>query len=195
MIHHKYTQEQFEYLKNNISGRSINELTALFNEHFQLNLGVNQVRGFTKRHKLKNGLDARFQKGHAPIEKLNTDKPPTRPKERHRPVNSKPVGFETINNEGYVVVKIAEPNKWKSKHILIWEAANGPTPENHVIIFGDGNRQNLELDNLILITRQQLIIMNRNHLIQDDPELTKAGVNIAKVYEKLYEKSSTFKKK
>ncbi|WP_083612210.1 HNH endonuclease [Paenibacillus sp. P32E] len=34
-------------------------------------------------------------------------------------------------------------------------------PKGHAIIFGDGDRQNFDPNNLILITRGQLAIMNK----------------------------------
>jgi hypothetical protein len=108
-------------------------------------------------------------------------------KKGNRPHNYKPVGTERVNGEGYVDVKIADPNKWRSKHILIWEKENGPVPKGHVIIFGDGNRLNLELDNLILVSRKQLAILNKNNLIQKDADLTRTGIIVADIYRKINE--------
>jgi hypothetical protein len=34
-------------------------------------------------------------------------------------------------------VKVAEPNVFKLKHRIVWEKANGPIPENHVIAFNN----------------------------------------------------------
>jgi hypothetical protein len=108
-------------------------------------------------------------------------------KKGNRPHNYKPVGTERVNGEGYVDVKVADPNKWRSKHILIWEKENGPVPKGHVIIFGDGNRLNLELDNLILVSRKQLAILNKNNLIQKDADLTRTGIIVADIYRKINE--------
>jgi len=61
-------------------------------------------------------------------------------------------------------------------------------PKGHAIIFADGNRENLDIDNLILVSRRQLLILNQHKLIQDNAELTKIGVNIAKLQEKINER-------
>lgn len=188
---HRYTNEQKEFIKTNIVGKTSNELTHMVNEHFQLNLGINQIRAFIKNHKLKSGLDSCFKKGHTPFNKGKKGIggwEPTQFKKGHKPHNYKPVGTERINSEGYLEVKIADPAKWKMKHVLVWEEANGPIPKGHVVIFGDGNQSNIHLENLILVSRKQLLVLNRHNLIQKDAELTKTGVILADIYGKISER-------
>lgn len=60
-----------------------------------------------------------------------------------------------MNVGGYVEVKVAEPNKWRLKHRFVWEEAHGPIPPGHNIQFRDGNRQNLSLGNLYMISRAE----------------------------------------
>lgn len=86
-------------------------------------------------------------------------------------------------------IKIADPGKWKSKHIILWEEANGPVPKGHVVIFSDRNQQNVTLDNLLLISRQELAVMNKRGLIANNAELTKTGVAIADIYLKIGERN------
>ena len=105
-----------------------------------------------------------------------------------KPHNYKPVGSERVNGDGYVDVKIADPNKWRAKHRLLWEEENGPIPKGYVIIFGDGNRRNFQQDNLILVSKSQLAILNKNQLIQNDADLTRAGIVIADIYKKIGER-------
>lgn len=40
-------------------------------------------------------------------------------------VNTKPVGTERKRADGYIWVKIAEPNTWKEKHVLLYESVHG----------------------------------------------------------------------
>ena len=99
-----------------------------------------------------------------------------------------PVGTERTNTDGYVEIKIADPNKWKGKHRIIWEETHGPIPKGHVVIFADGNRRNFDPDNLLLVSRAQLARMNQTHLIKNDAELTKTGVIVADVLSKIGER-------
>lgn len=188
---HKFTDEQIEFIRKNIKGKTRKELHQLFNSHFGTNLTLNQIVSFSKRNKLTNGNDGRFVKGQDSWNKgkkgLNTGGEKGWFKKGHKPHNYQPIGTERINTEGYTDIKIADPNKWKAKHHLIWEEANGPIPKNHVVIFADRNRRNFDLDNLILISRRQLSFLNKHGLIQEDIELTKTGIMVADIYGKIGE--------
>lgn len=198
-----YSAEHVEYIAANIPGRGYKELTAMFNKQFGMTLRISAMISLADRHGLHNGRDCRFNKGWEPTQFKKGHLPankgrkgidgwgPTQFKKGHRPFNYKPVGTERINGDGYVDIKIADPNKWRAKHLLIWEEANGPVPKGHAVLFGDGNRSNIDLNNLILVSRKELAVLNHKRLIHDDAELTKSGILIAK----LLLKSSERKKK
>ena len=191
---HRYSPEQVTFIKENVYGRSRIEITVMFNIHFGLELGDNQIIAFIKNHHLKTGSDGRFPKGHIPF---NKDKKgiggwePTQFKKGSKPANWVPIGSERVNGDGYVDVKIIDgklQKNWKGKHILIWEKANGLIPKGHVLIFADCNRLNVVLENLLLISRGELAVMNRRGLITSDPELTRTGVIIADIHLKIGER-------
>lgn len=69
-----------------------------------------------------------------------------------RPWNTKPVGAERVTSVGFIQVKVAQPNCWRLKHLVTWEKAHGPLPEGRKIDFIDGDRQNVCLENLMLIS-------------------------------------------
>jgi len=72
--------------------------------------------------------------------------------------------------------------------VLIWERHNGPVPPGHVVIFGDGNRRNFDPGNLLLVSRKQLVRLNQRGLIQNNAELTKMGIIIADIHNKIGER-------
>ena len=183
------TPEQAEFVKENVKGVSNADLAQMVNERFGLNLTAKQMNTYKKNHKLKSGLDGRFKPGSVPHNKGKNigGYEPTQFKKGHKPANHRPVGSERVNVDGYVELKIAEPNKWILKHKHIWQLENGPMPKGHAIIFGDGDKRNFDIDNLLLVTRKQLLIMNQQRLIQNSAELTKTGVIIADLHSKLYE--------
>jgi len=195
---HFFTPEEAEFLREHVKGRGNQELTDLFNAHFDLNLALTQIMDYKKNHKLSSGLDGRFRPGQEPFNKGRKGvflggnvAEAAQFKMGHRPWNYMPVGSERVNDDGYVDIKVADPNKWKGKHIVIWEEHNGPVPKGHAVIFGDRNKRNFEPDNLILVSRKQLIRMNQSNLIKEAAELTKTGIIIADIYNKIGERRKT----
>lgn len=189
---HFYTEAEKRFIADNIKGRTRKELCEMFNEYFDLNLGLNQITAYIKNNGLSSGINTRFTKGQDSWNKgtkgICAGGIKTQFKKGQKPHNYKPVGSERVNADGYVDVKIADPNKWKAKHRLLWEKENGPIPKGHVIIFGDGNRRNFQQDNLILVSKSQLAILNKNQLIKDNADLTRVGVVIADIYKKIGER-------
>ncbi|MBX4259775.1 HNH endonuclease (plasmid) [Clostridium estertheticum] len=186
----KYTKEQAQFIKDNIVGKTSNELTEMFNNYFKLNLDGDQIRSYISNHGLTSGVNCEFGKGHIPFNKGVTGiwykgSEKTWFKKGQEPINHREVGSERITVDNYTEVKVAEPNKWRLKHQLVWEKYNGKIAKGYAVIFGDGNRQNSDINNLILVNRQQLLILNKNKLIQNDADLTRTGVIIADLYQKI----------
>ena len=121
-------------------------------------------------------IATRFKAGHVPANKgkrmtseLYAKCASTMFKKGHRPQTYLPIGSEVVVADGYIKIKIADPNVWRWKHRLVWEAANGPIPKGYNIQFKDGNRQNTTLDNLYLISRAEQLL-KQNSLIARYPK-------------------------
>jgi hypothetical protein len=80
-----------------------------------------------------------------------------------------------------VRVKTRNPRTWKFKHRLIWEKAHGKIPRDHVVLFADGDKLNFALNNLLLVSRRELSVMNKQGLICNHRDLTLAGKAIADI--------------
>ena len=196
---HIWSNEEKEYLAEITPGKHYKEIQELMKNKFNLEFTMNQIKGAIWRYKLNTGFTGRFQKGYIPFNKGKSQKDymsaesiektkKTRFKKGQSPINCRPVGSERITNDGYIEIKIAEPNVWKLKHLVVWEKENGPIPKGHALVFADGDKTNISLDNILLVTRHQLLIMNNNKLIKNNSEVTKTGVLIAKVLIKANER-------
>jgi hypothetical protein len=190
-----YAKEVQDFIRENVEGKGPKVMAELLNETFGTKYTKRQIKAYYGNRVLDSGMTGYFPKGHIPPNKGKKGycSPGCEKgwfKKGHIPDNYMPVGAERVNGDGYVDVKIEDPNKWKGKHVLTWEEHNGPVPEGHVIILADGNKLNTDISNLILVTRKQLLIMNKKGLIQDDADLTKTGVVVAELFEKIYEKQS-----
>lgn len=190
---HFWTKEETEFLRVHYPLYSRRQLLDLFNQHFNLNIQIGQLRSCLKNHKITSGRTGRFEKGKVPLNKglngVTTGGIATQFKKGHRPKNYKPVGTERVDRDGYVLIKVSDTGawheRWRHKHKVIWEEVNGPIPKGHCLLFLDRNKQNISLDNLQLITQSQLARLNQNKLLSDNPELTKTGLIIADIYEQI----------
>ena len=120
------------------------------------------------------GVATRFQKGHGT---WNKGKPfaaggrsaETQFTSGRLPHNHVPIGTEVLASDGYLKVKVAEPNKWEWTHRRNWQAVHGPIPKGMVLVFKTADHTNCSVDNLELITRREL--MSRNTIQRFPPEL------------------------
>jgi hypothetical protein len=192
-----FNAEQIAFIRTNANGLSNQDLTDLVNQEFGLSVTRNQMKNFKRNHKISSGLTGKFEKGHAPVNKgtkglYGVGGNCTSFKPGQRAPNYKPVGSERYDRDGYILIKVSDvgtcSERWKLKHKVLWEAANGPVPKGYCLIFLDSDKHNTSLDNLQLITRNQLARMNQNQLISENPEMTKTGIIIAEIYSKIGER-------
>ena len=85
----------------------------------------------------------------------------------HSPYNTVPVGSISYQKDNtgkrYKRVKIAMPNVWAYAHHLVWMGAHGPLPDANMIIFKDGDTENLHLENLECIHMGENMLRNTVH--------------------------------
>lgn len=196
------TPEQDEFILKNYKMTPNKVLTEMINNEFGTNFSVEQINNYKCRNNLKSGLTGYFEKGHIPKNKGKKLSPviyakaaPTMFKKGHIPKNHKPVGSERDSKDGYIEVKVAEPNKWKLKHRHIWEQVNGEIPPKARISFLDGDIHNFDINNLVMLTPGEAIEMTRNKLWSNDKDLTQSGVNIAKLNATITKKKKEIKQK
>ena len=170
----RFNEEEVRYLKEIIPGHTYLEIRYLYYSKFAKSLTDARLRYFITKYKVKNGLPPGCQKGQCSP-------------------NRKPIGSIHYKS-GYARVKIADPDKWQYLHSYIWEKENGPVPEGHVVIFADGNKANLRLDNLMVITKAEQAIINRFKLSGKSLAITKVGLLVAKMRRKINEKVKSKKR-
>jgi hypothetical protein len=93
--------------------------------------------------------------------------------------NYVPIGSHRTSKDGYLERKVSDDpgvypaRRWVAVHRLVWEAANGPIPTGHIVVFKPGtattNPEQITLDKLDCITRGEN--MRRNSFRTRNPEL------------------------
>ena len=170
---HKYTAAQLDFLRTGYPSMSLRELTRAFNAEFKLSRTEIQLHSAmgNKAHRIRSGRTGCFEKGHQPWNagtKGFTGANKTSFTKGHAPKNRKPLGSERITKDGFIEIKIAEtdphtgfPTRYKCKHVYVFEQTHGKVPDGMCVAFRDGNQLNCAQDNLMLISRAELLRLNQ----------------------------------
>lgn len=192
---HRYSEEQKKFIIDNNYGKYSKELADMFNQQFNTNITAKEIKYFRHNNKLNSGLTGQFQKGNISHNKGKKQSEymtkeaiertkATRFKKGNRPINYRPVGSERITKDGYIEVKVSDPDKWETKNKIVYKQNFGDIPKGYKVIYADGNKLNNDPNNLLLVSNSELLIANRNHLIYNNKELTESGILISRVIDK-----------
>lgn len=188
----RYTPEMLDFVRDQYRLLSIRELVPAFNARFPgMDVTESVMHGLTRNHRITSGRSGRFEKGQAP---WNTGTKGMMQPNRgtfqpgNLPHNHKPLWSERVGKYGYIEMSVPERNpytgfhsRYKHKHVWIWEQAHGPKPKGHAVIFRDGNIRNFALDNLLLVSRAELLAMNLHGYKEAPPELKPSILALARV--------------
>ena len=169
----KWTQEEIDTLTRMYPNHYAREIAGILGRGISSiyckarTLGIESSREKIQRagyevSKEPSSIASRFQKGHHPSNKGKKVSPeiyakmqPTMFKKGQNPVNHRDVGSERVNVDGYIEIKVAEPNRWRLKHWVIWEQVNGAIPKGFNVQFKNHNRQDCRIENLYLISKAE----------------------------------------
>jgi HNH endonuclease len=122
------------------------------------------------------GMASRFKKGHVPQNagrKTGTRgrSGETQFKPKTRPHNFAEIGSLRVTSDGYLERKLHatghRPVDWVPVHRIVWEAAHGPVPADHVVVFREGQRstelEQITVEVLELVSRAELMRRNGHY--------------------------------
>lgn len=124
---------------------------------------------------------SRFKQGGVPWNKGMTYRPGGRAAETqfkpgNRPQTWVPIGTERLDKDGMLWRKVADTRSkkrdWICVHVALWESVHGPRPKGRAIVFRDGNKAHIAIENLECIDRAEL--MRRNTVHRLPKELARA---------------------
>ena len=149
-----------------------------------------------KRKGWSTGRTGCFAQGHVPYNKgqarpFNANSARTQFKPGNLPHNTKYLGHERVDKNGYLEISVAETNphtgferRYVLKHKYLWEQLHGPVPRGHALKCLDGNRLNTDPTNWVLISRSVLPLLNGHRGPNYDlaaPALKPAILTLAKL--------------
>lgn len=196
MARHIWTEEEIEFLREVYPYYPNKEIAEMLKDKFGIEVTDKQLGNARKNNDLPKKVipnSGCYRKGDEPWNKGKKMPEETKKKlektwfqKGQTTHNHRPLGSTRIDRDGYKLIKIAEPNKWIVYSRYVYERAHGEKlKKNEAIIFADGDKTNFAIDNLVKVSRANLLYLNNKKLIFDDPELTKTGVNVSKVVEKI----------
>ena len=169
-----FTQEQIDWVRDNIQNMSTRECASAFSETFGEQLGQTQLRRLMKN----NGISA-----------------------SSLPNNHTPVGTERYSHYyKCMMVKVADSNvagiqrgderfrhirnnSWKLKQNVVWEQEHGKSlPAHHVVIFLDVDRMNYEPDNLYAVPLCVAGTIHKMQMESEDPDIYKTALIWGELY-------------
>ena len=198
MTRHKWAEEEVEFIREIYPYYENKEISKMVKEKFGFEVSARNLLNVSHKHKFpKKAIpnsgcyrkgDVPWNKGKGMSDEVKEKVKKTWFKKGNTPINHRPVGSTRITVDGYKEIKIAEPNRWALYHRYLYEKAHGvKLAKNEAVIFADGDKSNFDIDNLVKVSRANLLYLNNNDLIFDDPELTKTGVNVSKIAEKIFD--------
>lgn len=188
----KYGDEIVEFVRKHVKTHTDQEIAQMVSEKWNMVVTRPSIQNLKLRHGIRSGVRrGTFPKGHEPFNKgtkglMNVGGNKTSFKKGDQPINYLPIGTERINRQGYVMVKVQDHGhygqRWKLKSRIVWEQHHGrKLGPNDNIMFLDGDRQNLSIDNLKLIDDAEHAVMSKNRLHFKHADLTEIGLNLARI--------------
>lgn len=179
-----------EFVRTAVRDMPLHETAKQVSLTYGIMVTYNQIKGVMSRYSLKTGRSGRFGPDNNPWNVgLKGWKPGGRSKEtQFKPgmlngraaENLKPLGHERISKDGIHQRKIRTDGpphrRWRSVHSILWEEHNGPILPGHVVIFIDGNRDNIHIDNLAMVSRRELAMLNKRGWNNLPAELRPAAI-------------------
>ena len=169
------TKDQAEFVKDAYKKMPIPAVTSALNKHFGAEFGENQIEAYINNHGFKSGRTGQFKKGSKPWNSGTKGQGLTKAnsgafKKGNVPTRTRPMFAERKNKDKITEIKVPIPHPGKKtetqfmpKQRWIYEQHFGPIPAGYVVSFRDGNRENFSPDNLMLLSRAELIKLNQNN--------------------------------
>lgn len=194
----KWTDEIVEYVRGIYPHYTNKEIAQMLNERYGIIVRPQSLRNLHQKHKFDDKLVnvGCFENGHDTWNKGKPMSDEVKEKIKHTwfkkgnvPANTRPIGSTRVDKDGYVVKKVSK-KQWKLYQRCVYEQAHGiKLDKDDMVLFADGNTRDFDVENLVRVTREELLYLNQEGLISSDQDITKAGVGVAKLMAKINERT------
>ncbi|MBM5575800.1 HNH endonuclease signature motif containing protein [Deefgea sp. CFH1-16] len=149
-------------------------LQQIYSKATQLNIGKSEAfkqDAISGRLKGQVGAATRFGAGHQPWNKgqkgLDLGGKETQFKKGQKPRNWQPIGSNRQRHDGELERKISDTGITRHDYVtikeLVWRMHDRTRPKGYSLIFIDGDRSNIDINNLECLSRSELMQRNTRH--------------------------------
>jgi hypothetical protein len=183
----KYTPDQINYLRSIATGSDPESITKKYNKCFKVNYTQVSIQRLMNRNGITTGKHDNYSKPEYIDYLQNIAHGKTIEQMRsifnaHFNINLELSKIRYMMRKNKIITgyRMEKGKRKEKRHYYTWEETNGKVPENHVLIFLDGNYSNIVLDNILCISKSEFVYMAHNKLFFNDRDLTKTGLMIAR---------------
>lgn len=181
----KWSDDHYQFIKNNIKGTSYKELHKMFKDEFNVDVTFKKFQTYVSRKKLTNDIDTTFNKGATPWNKGKKGlwfkgAENTWFKKGQKPINKRSIGsiYKPSKENRQILIKVDDTGVRKKDWIPLSHAVYtkyyGEIPKGHVVIHKNKNNRDFTPDNLQVISRGNLAKVNNRGMYDDEPEYNTA---------------------
>lgn len=208
LIENRYTlltKEQAEFVQDAYKKIPIPDVTKSLNDNFGTEFGENQIDAYIKNHGYKSGRTGCFKKGNKPWNTGSKGQGLTKAnagsfKKGNVPETIRPLYFERKNKDKLIEIKVPIPNvakktktRFMHKQRWVYEQHFGPIPDGYVVSFRDGNRENFDPENLMLLSKAEMLSFNQNRYMDAPDELKPSVAALSKLQVQIGQKRKEIK--
>ncbi len=184
--YNSWTIEEEEFIRNNYHMLTSAQIASALNRRKLLvknkiySMGLRLPATIVQQRK----VNGQFKKGGTPFNKGLKGvhySPASEFKKGHLPGNTKYDGCITIRTDHYnrrakkyKWIRLSL-GKWELLHRVIWQQAYGKIPKRKILYFKNGDTLDCRLENLMLLTRKEQVLLNGKNRVRIMKEYTAAG--------------------
>jgi len=167
-IAHKYTNEERQWLAENVPSMSEAEITSAFNEKFGTNLGRDTLRGYVKRFIGTKRTDETVSRSHS---------------ESQIKYRAGDLSIQIRGRRPIKVIRIEDNGrlKWIPYGRYLWEQEHGKLPDGWVVIYLNNDGTDCRPENIYAVGPDVMALMARNQWFSQNPEVTLTALKLCEL--------------
>jgi len=197
LVNRLLTDQQDAFVRRAYKKYTVAEVTEKLNQKFGTDFKPRQIDAYCTNHRILSGRTGCFKKGIKPWNKGVKGSIPANSgsfKPGSIPPNVNPLYSERLSKDGQIEIKVPVPygrkgtsSRYMPKSRWVYLQHVGPIPRDKVVSFRDGDPSNFAPDNLILLSKAEMLKLNQNGYRKSHDDLKPNILALSKLQAKVGE--------